>query len=115
MTIPGRCCSIAALTREARDEALCHQELLTALSPFLSAPPTRLGWSEAAERLHTLLEQRRGSLLIRFTYRMLHLGDEYSLADVPGAGLANVAATVLNLMGYDAPEGYEPPLIKFVS
>jgi 2,3-bisphosphoglycerate-independent phosphoglycerate mutase len=41
-------------------------------------------------------------------------GDEYRLAGAADAGLANVAATVLNLMGYDAPEGYEPSLIRFV-
>ncbi len=38
--------------------------------------------------------------------------DEYTLAGVADAGLANVAATVLNLMGYAAPEGYEPTLIE---
>ena len=32
--------------------------------------------------------------------------------DLPGAGLANLAATILELLGYDAPEGYEPGLIK---
>jgi len=41
-----------------------------------------------------------------------HAG-EYRL-DVPdGAGLANVAATVFNLMGYEAPEDYEQSLITF--
>jgi 2,3-bisphosphoglycerate-independent phosphoglycerate mutase len=39
--------------------------------------------------------------------------DDYRLAQLAQAGLANVAATVLNLMGYDAPEGYEPSLIEF--
>ena len=38
---------------------------------------------------------------------------EYRLTQLAQAGLANVAATVLNLMGYDAPEGYEPSLIEF--
>ena len=32
--------------------------------------------------------------------------------DLPAAGLANVAATVLNLLGYAAPAGYEPSLIE---
>jgi 2,3-bisphosphoglycerate-independent phosphoglycerate mutase len=38
---------------------------------------------------------------------------EYELADLPNAGLANVAATLCNLLGYEAPEGYEPSLIRF--
>jgi len=33
-------------------------------------------------------------------------------AGVPGPGLANLASTILYLMGYDAPEDYEPGLIK---
>ncbi len=41
-------------------------------------------------------------------------GGEYVMADVPGAGLSNVAATVLNLLGYEAPADYDPPLVKFV-
>ena len=32
--------------------------------------------------------------------------------DLPDAGIANVAATALNLMGLDAPADYEPSLIK---
>lgn len=31
--------------------------------------------------------------------------------DLPAAGLSNVAATVLDLLGYGAPEGYDPSLI----
>jgi len=31
--------------------------------------------------------------------------------DLPQAGLANVAATLFHLLGYEAPEGYEPDLI----
>lgn len=38
---------------------------------------------------------------------------EYSIADVPTQGLANVAATICNLLGYDKPEEYEPSLIRF--
>ena len=38
---------------------------------------------------------------------------QYEMAPPPGAGLANVAATVLNLMGYEAPDDYEPSLIQF--
>ena len=38
---------------------------------------------------------------------------QYEMAPPPGAGLANVAATVFNLMGYEAPDGYEPSLIRF--
>tara|TARA_B110000263_G_scaffold217810_1_gene204092 strand:+ start:24 stop:422 length:399 start_codon:yes stop_codon:yes gene_type:complete len=40
-------------------------------------------------------------------------GRDYRLAPPAQPGLANVAATVLNLMGYEAPEGYEPTLIEF--
>ena len=36
----------------------------------------------------------------------------YRLATVADAGLANVAATVLNLMGYEPPAEYEPSLIE---
>ena len=32
-------------------------------------------------------------------------------SDLPGAGLSNVAATVLDLLGYEAPEGYDPSLL----
>jgi 2,3-bisphosphoglycerate-independent phosphoglycerate mutase len=38
---------------------------------------------------------------------------EYRLDPPPGAGLANVAATVLNLLGYEAPADYEPSLLAF--
>ncbi len=36
---------------------------------------------------------------------------EYVLADLPDAGLANVAATVLNLLGFEPPSDYERSLI----
>ncbi|MDH3293233.1 MAG: 2,3-bisphosphoglycerate-independent phosphoglycerate mutase [Acidimicrobiia bacterium] len=38
---------------------------------------------------------------------------EYHLAPVEGAGLSHVAATVLNLLGYQAPTDYNPSLITF--
>ncbi len=38
---------------------------------------------------------------------------EYDIADLKTRGLANVAATLLNLLGYEAPKEYEPSLIKF--
>ncbi|MDO4551174.1 MAG: 2,3-bisphosphoglycerate-independent phosphoglycerate mutase [Planctomycetia bacterium] len=41
--------------------------------------------------------------------------NEYFMAPVEHPGLANVAATVLNLLGYDAPEDYCPSLIRFHS
>lgn len=34
--------------------------------------------------------------------------------DVPSGGLANVAATVINLHGFEAPGDYEPTLIEVV-
>ena len=39
--------------------------------------------------------------------------DEYVLADLPRPGLSNVAATVLNLLGFEAPSDYDPPLLRF--
>ena len=39
---------------------------------------------------------------------------EYALRDdIAHPGLANVAATVFNLMGYEAPSDYEASLIRF--
>lgn len=38
---------------------------------------------------------------------------EYHMAPPKAPGLANVAATLLNLMGFDAPEDYEPSLVRF--
>jgi YD repeat-containing protein len=39
---------------------------------------------------------------------------EYKLADVKNKGLANVASTLLNLLGYEKPADYEPSLIEFI-
>jgi len=38
--------------------------------------------------------------------------NEYGLSGVGDAGLANVAATILVMLGFEPPEGYLPPLIK---
>lgn len=38
---------------------------------------------------------------------------EYKMADIDQPGLANVASTICNLLGFEAPEGYEPSLIEF--
>jgi 2,3-bisphosphoglycerate-independent phosphoglycerate mutase len=38
---------------------------------------------------------------------------EYTLDPVAGAGLSHVAATVLNLMGFEAPEDYQPSMLNF--
>ena len=38
---------------------------------------------------------------------------EYEMAKVKTPGLANVAATLLNLLGYEAPQIYAPSLIEF--
>jgi 2,3-bisphosphoglycerate-independent phosphoglycerate mutase len=38
-------------------------------------------------------------------------GSMYSLTDIKQPGLANVAATLLYLLGYDKPENYEPSLV----
>jgi 2,3-bisphosphoglycerate-independent phosphoglycerate mutase len=39
-------------------------------------------------------------------------GDEYAMADVDEPGLTNVAATLLNLLGFQAPGDYRPSLIS---
>ncbi|HUF98626.1 MAG TPA: 2,3-bisphosphoglycerate-independent phosphoglycerate mutase [Ilumatobacter sp.] len=38
---------------------------------------------------------------------------EYHMAEAPGAGLGNVAATLLNLLGFEPPDDYLPSLITF--
>ena len=40
---------------------------------------------------------------------------EYHMAEVPHAGLANVAATIANLLGFEKPDDYLPSLIEFSS
>jgi 2,3-bisphosphoglycerate-independent phosphoglycerate mutase len=37
---------------------------------------------------------------------------EYEMAGIRKGGLPNVAATLLNLLGYEKPEDYEPSLIR---
>jgi len=39
---------------------------------------------------------------------------EYEMAGIEKPGLTNVAATLLNLLGYEKPEDYDPSLIRFV-
>jgi len=39
---------------------------------------------------------------------------EYAMAALETPGLSNVTATLLNLMGYEKPEDYDPSLIRFV-
>ncbi len=38
---------------------------------------------------------------------------EYHMSPVAGAGLSNVAATIFNLLGYEAPADYNPSLVTF--
>ncbi len=38
---------------------------------------------------------------------------DYRLSPPPDAGLATIAATLCNLLGYEAPDGYEPSLLSF--
>jgi 2,3-bisphosphoglycerate-independent phosphoglycerate mutase len=38
--------------------------------------------------------------------------EDYVLANIDTPGLANVAATLCNLLGFNAPQDYEPSLIK---
>jgi len=39
---------------------------------------------------------------------------EYKLSDIPDAGLANVAATLCDLMGFQPPANYAPSLVTFL-
>jgi 2,3-bisphosphoglycerate-independent phosphoglycerate mutase len=39
--------------------------------------------------------------------------NEYSLQPPDDAGLTHIAATVLNLLGYQAPDDYQPSLLSF--
>ena len=39
---------------------------------------------------------------------------EYRIKDLPERGLGNVAATILNFLGFDAPEDYLPSLIEYL-
>ncbi len=39
---------------------------------------------------------------------------EYRMADLKEKGLSNIAATLLNLLGYEKPEDYDPSLIEIV-
>jgi 2,3-bisphosphoglycerate-independent phosphoglycerate mutase len=39
---------------------------------------------------------------------------EYRMADMKEKGLSNIAATLLNLLGYEKPEDYDPSLIEIV-
>ena len=41
-------------------------------------------------------------------------GGEYEMAPLERPGLSNVAATLLNLLGYEKVEDYDPSLIRFV-
>jgi 2,3-bisphosphoglycerate-independent phosphoglycerate mutase len=41
-------------------------------------------------------------------------GGEYEMADLEKPGLSNIAATLLNLLGYEKVEDYDPSLIKVI-
>ncbi|MBN2418027.1 MAG: 2,3-bisphosphoglycerate-independent phosphoglycerate mutase [Deltaproteobacteria bacterium] len=43
-----------------------------------------------------------------------HYNGEYIIADLGERGLSNVAATLLNLLGYEKVEDYDPSLIEFL-
>jgi len=47
-------------------------------------------------------------------YDPLYQG-EYRIADIKEKGLSNIAATLLNLLGYEKPEDYDPSFIEIVS
>jgi 2,3-bisphosphoglycerate-independent phosphoglycerate mutase len=50
---------------------------------------------------------------VAFAIHDPHYDGEYHMAAPSGAGLANVAATVFQLLGFAPPEDYEPSLISF--
>jgi 2,3-bisphosphoglycerate-independent phosphoglycerate mutase len=50
---------------------------------------------------------------VPFVIHDAQYGQEYHLAPPPDAGLSNVAATLLNLLGFDAPPDYQPSLLRF--
>ena len=50
---------------------------------------------------------------VPFVIHDSQLAGEYHLAPPEAAGLSNVAATVFNLMGFEAPLDYDPSLITF--
>ena len=39
--------------------------------------------------------------------------NEYQIADVKNPGLSNIAATILNLLGYEKVDDYDESLIRF--
>lgn len=47
-------------------------------------------------------------------YDPLYQG-EYRIADIKEKGLSNIAATLLNLLGYEKPKDYDPSLIEIMS
>ncbi len=49
---------------------------------------------------------------VPFAIRDFRGSDAVRMRDVSGAGLANVAATVITLLGYEAPDDYEPSLVE---
>jgi len=40
--------------------------------------------------------------------------DEYQMANIKNSGLSNIAATILNLLGYEKVEDYDDSLIRFI-
>ncbi len=51
--------------------------------------------------------------LVPFAIHDASFANDYAMAPVAHAGLANVTATVMNLLGFEAPPDYEPSLITF--
>ena len=52
---------------------------------------------------------------VPFTIYDSGFDDDYWLEAPSDAGLSHVAATVLNLMGFVAPDDYQPSLIRFIT
>jgi 2,3-bisphosphoglycerate-independent phosphoglycerate mutase len=50
---------------------------------------------------------------VPFIFMDADYNNEYKIVKNDNAGLANVAATIFNLLGFEAPEDYEPSLIEF--
>jgi 2,3-bisphosphoglycerate-independent phosphoglycerate mutase len=49
---------------------------------------------------------------VPFTIKDYNGANAWSMSDVANGGLSNVASTLLNLLGYEAPEDYDPSLVR---
>ncbi len=67
---------------------------------------TEVGGVRSPKTSHTLSP-------VAFTIVDPQFHDEYVMEPPPGAGLSDVASTLLNLLGFRAPDEYQPSLLRF--